>query len=361
MSSGDAAPQPLVRQTSLRPQRPTRVPPPEPIENDGSQPEPDPAPSPIAADPAPSNQKPVDVLVDGIDVSGTNESNDLSNLTPIRAHYLKKTLIQLQFNKELDIITSPEHGTVSPLSYLGPPFKPPPKDAPRISLPFLRYIFHQFVLTFPFLDGAPNNFFPDKLQPFAASVSSKNLSPVSIMDENAEQMGEASKSTRKKLMTKAERSLSILLSSGTKLVEPEQVVRLSQADLNRLEAIAKNRAARERRSKDALDVNIICVRTVISKGRVRNRAHDVCILSHDLSLEAKPNARRNSSSGPEEGGDPTLSSLVDMETSELLRTRLVDSTNPSHLRSRSFSYAKPTRIQKFVPRRPRTTVLSMLE
>ena len=361
MSSGDEAPQPLARQTTLRPQRPTRLPPPEPIETDGPQPEPDPAPSPIAADPAPSNQKPADVQVDGVDVSDTNHSNDLSNLTPIRAHYLKKTLIQLQFNKELDIITSPEHGTVSPLSYLGPPFKPPPKDAPRINLPFLRYIFHQFVLTFPFLDGAPNNFFPDKLQPFAASVSSKNLSPISIMDENAEQMGEVSKSTRKKLMTKAERSLSILLSSGTKLVEPEQVVRLSQADLNRLEVIAKNRAARERRSKDALDVNIICVRTVISKGRVRSRAHDVCILSHDLSLETEPNAPRNLSSGLEEGDGPTLSSLVDMETSELLRTRFVNKTNASRIRSLSFSSAKPTQMLKFAPRRPRTTALLMPE
>ena len=280
MSSDNIDPQPLVRQPSLRPRRPTRSPPPEPITADAPKPEPDPASSPIVADPAPSNQKPADVQVDDVDVSDANHSHDLSNLTPIRAHYLKKTLIQLQFNLELDTITSPGHGTISPLSYLGQPFKPPPKDAPRINLPFLRYIFHQFVLTFPFLDEAPKNFFPDKLQPFAASVLSKNLSPTSIMDEDAELMGEPSKSTRKKLLTKAERSLSMLLSSGTKLVEPEKVVRLSQADLNRLEAIAKNRIARERKSKDSLDVNIICVRTVISKGRVRNRAHDVCFLSH---------------------------------------------------------------------------------
>lgn len=275
MSSGDTNPQPLARQPSLRPRRPSRTLPPEPIQPNTSQPEPDLASSPIAADPAPSNQKSFSPQVDGADAS---ETNDLSVLTPIRAHYLKKTLIQLQFNKELDIITSPAHGTVSPLSYLGPPFRPPPKDAQHINLPFLRYIFRQFVLTFPFLDEAPKNFFPDKLQPFAASVLSKNLSPTSIMDEDAEQMGETSKSTRKKFLTKAERSLSILLSSGTKLVEPEQVVRLSQADLNRLEAIAKSRLTRERKSRDALDVNIICVRTVISKGRVRSKAHDVSVL-----------------------------------------------------------------------------------
>jgi len=284
MSSGDTDPQLLARQPSLRPRRPTRTLPPEPIQTNTSKPEPDLASSPIAADPPRSNQNTADVQVDSAGASDTNDPNDLSNLTPIRAHYLKKTLIQLQFNKELDIVTSPAHGTVSPLSYLGAPFKPPPKDAPRISLPFLRYIFRQFILTFPFLDEAPKDFFPDKLQPFAASVLSKNLSPTSIMDEDAELIGEASKSTRKKLLTKAERSLSILLSSGIKLVEPEQVVRLSQADLNRLEAIAKNRLARERKSKDALDVNIICVKTVISKGRVRSKAHDVRILYRNQPL-----------------------------------------------------------------------------
>ena len=277
MSSGDTDPQPLVRQPSLRPERPTRTLPPEPSLTDTLHPEPDPASSPIVADPAPSNQKTADLQVDATGVSDTKDSNDLSNLTPVRAHYLKKALIQLQFNKELDIVTSPALGTVSPLSYLGAPFKPPPKDAPHIRLPFLRYFFRQFVLTFPFLDEAPKNFFPDKLQPFAASVLSKNLSPTSIMDEDPEQSGEPSKSTRKQLMTKAERSLSIILSSGIKLLEPEQVVRLSQADLNRLEAITKSRMARERKTKDALDVNIICVRTVITKGRVRSRAHDVRI------------------------------------------------------------------------------------
>ena len=325
MSSGDTDPRNLARQPSLHPRQPVRALL-EPIQADAGHSEADLASSPIAADPAPSNQKTADAQVDGTDVSDIDDSNDLSNLTPIRAHYLKKTLIQLQFDRELDIVTSPAHGTVSPLSYLGQPFKPPPKDAPRINLPFLRYIFRQFVLTFPFLDEAPKNFFPDKLQPFVASVLSKNLSPTSIMDEDPEQIGEASKSTRKKLMVKAERSLSILVSSGIRLVEPEQVVRLSQADLNRLEAIAKNRLARERKSKDAIDVNIICVRTVISRGRVRSRAHDVCILSRNQLLEVECKIYRNSLSGLGEGGDPMFSSVADTETSKLLRMRFVSET-----------------------------------
>ena len=329
MFSGDNDPPPLARQSSLRPQRPTRTLPTEPILADAGQVEPDLASSPIVADPAPSNQKAANEQVDATDVSDTNDSHDLSTLTPIRAHYLKKTLIQLQFNKELDIITSPAHGTVSPLSYLGSPFKPPPKDAPRITLPFLRYIFRQFVLTFPFLDEAPKNFFPDKLQPFAASVLSKNLSPTSIMDEDPDQIGDASKSTRKKLMIKAERSLSILVSSGIKLAEPEQVVRLSQADLNRLEAIAKNRLARERKSKDAIDVNIICVRTVISRGRVRGRAHDVRISSRHQFLEAEYKFCRSSSYGPGGGAGPMFLLVAGTATSRPSQMRFVDDAHTS--------------------------------
>ena len=323
MSSGDTDPQILVRQPSLRPRRPTRTLPPEPVQTSAPHPEPNAASSPIAADPAPSNQNVTDVEVAAMDTS--EDTKDPNSLTPVRAHYLKKTLIQLQFSKELDIITSPAHGAVSPLSYLGSPFKPPPKDAPPLNLPFLRYIFRQFVLTFPFLDEAPKNFFPEKLQPFAASVLAKNLSPTSIMEDDVEQTGEAS--TRKKLMIKSERSLSILVSSGIKLVEPEQVVRLSQADLNRLEAIAKNRTARERKSKDALDVNIVCVRTVISKGRVRSRAHDVCILSHDQIPGAEGPIHRNSLFEREEGGDPKFSLAADTVTLRPLQTRFVDKTN----------------------------------
>jgi hypothetical protein len=344
MSPGDADPPVMTRQPSLRPRRPSRTLPSEPIQTN-TQPEPGLASSPIAGDPARSNQNAPDARVDGTDASDTSEPNDLSVLTPIRAHYLKKTLIQLQFNKELDIVTSPALGSISPFSYLGAPFKPPPKDAPRISLPFLRYIFRQFVLTFPFLDETPKNFFPDKLQPFAASVLAKNLSPTSIMDEDAEQIGEAAKSTRKKLMTKAERSLSILLSSGIKLVEPEQVVRLSQADLNRLEAIAKNRLARERKSKDALDVNIICVRTVVSKGRVRSRAHDVCILFHKRPLEVNLQIHRSSSSGHAEEGAPMFLSVADTETLERLRMRSVDETHTRPRCSCSLSCAKHARMR----------------
>ncbi|KAF9821175.1 hypothetical protein IEO21_00783 [Rhodonia placenta] len=201
---------------------------------------------------------------------------DLTTLTPLRAHYLKKQLISLQFQRELDaLIAAPAHN-VSPFSYLGPPFTPPPKDAPRLELPFLRYCFRRFVLSFPFLAAAPPDFFPDKLQPFMASMLSKNLSSSSAaLDEKSE---DAEETARNKLLTKLERNASMLMTSGVKIVEKEEVVRLSQADLDRLEAIARKRAARERRMKDRFEVNVICVRTVTEKGRVRSRVHEEFIV-----------------------------------------------------------------------------------
>ncbi|KAJ6613417.1 hypothetical protein B0H10DRAFT_2165289 [Mycena sp. CBHHK59/15] len=182
------------------------------------------------------------------------------NLTPLRAHYLKKSLIQLQFNHELDAITTPASTNISSFSYLGPPFSPPPKNAPPMDLPFLRYMFRQFVLTFPFMAAAPKDFYSDKLQPFMASVLSRNISPTSVFDDGSEGSEQA---LRLRLLAKAERNLSLFLGAATKLVEPEEVVRLTQ----NLEAI-----------KDIFEVNIVSVRTVVDKGRVRSRVHEEFIV-----------------------------------------------------------------------------------
>lgn len=197
-------------------------------------------------------------------------------LTPIRAHYLKKSLIQLQFSREIQAITSTvNNSNASTLSHLGPPFSPPPKDAPILDLPFLRYLFRQFVLTFPFLASAPKDFFPDKVQPFISSLLSRNLNSTSIIDdESADSAGVA------KLVAKAERSFALFLNYAVKTVEKEETVRLSQADLDKLEAIARKRHAKLMKTKDVFEVNVVCVRTVVDRGRVRSKAHEV--RSHGL-------------------------------------------------------------------------------
>jgi len=234
----------------IRPRRPTRDIPPLPTEFhplDGS-------PSPLPVPP---------------------ESSQHGMLTPLRAHYLKKTLIQLQFDHELNDITSAPPNNVSTLSYLGSPFTPPPKDAPHLDLPFLRYIFRQFVLTFPFMASAPKDFYSDKLQPFVASVLSRNLSPTSILDDPSDAGSE--QATRLKLLSKIQRNLSLFVGGGTKLVELEEVVRLKQSDLDRLEALANLRLAKQMRHKDVFEINVISVRTVTDKGRMRSRVHEVRI------------------------------------------------------------------------------------
>ncbi|KAI6047164.1 hypothetical protein EDC04DRAFT_2864297 [Pisolithus marmoratus] len=189
-------------------------------------------------------------------------------LTPIRAHYLKKSLIQLQLRKELDDITNAPADNASTLAYLD------------FDLPFLRYIFRHFVLTFPFMAAAPKDFYSDKLQPFVASVFARNLSPTILMDDADED--ETIETTRLKILTKVERNLATLFTSGTKLVEPEQVVRLSQSDLDRLERLMRNRRKKHR---DVFDVNVVCIRTVTDKGRVRSRVHEEFIIRTRLSKE----------------------------------------------------------------------------
>ncbi|KAI0306987.1 hypothetical protein B0F90DRAFT_1622580 [Multifurca ochricompacta] len=200
--------------------------------------------------------------------------HDQLNLTPIRAHYLKKSLIQLQLAREIQAITSTSgNPNASTLSYLGPPFSPPPKDAPIIDLPFLRYLFCQYVLTFPFLVSAPKDFFPAKVQPFISSLLSRNLNSTSILGDESTDSAETAK-----LVAKAERSFALFVNYATKIVEQEQTVRLNQSDLDKLEKIARRRRAKLMKNKDIFEVNIVCVRTVVDRGRVRSKLHEEFII-----------------------------------------------------------------------------------
>ncbi|KAI0068870.1 hypothetical protein BV25DRAFT_54101 [Artomyces pyxidatus] len=219
---------------------------------------------PLSDDPPPSSAAPPSV---------SDSQEDPTALTPIRAHYLKKTLIQLQFGRELEALMSTPHHNVSTLSYLGPPFYPPPKDAPQVDLPFLRYLFRQYVQSFPFLASAPKDFFPEKVQPFVASLLSRNLYPISVLDDEA-----ADPNGTAKLLVKAERNFALFLNYAVKIAEQEQTVRLKQADLDRLETLARRRQAQLLKNKDIFEVNVICVRTVTEKGRVRSRMHEEFIV-----------------------------------------------------------------------------------
>lgn len=114
---------------------------------------------------------------------------------------------------------------------------------------------------------APKDFYSHKLQPFVASLVDRNISnaaPLECLDDE-----ECSDVT---IFAKIERNLATFFTAAIKLVEPEQVLRLSQLDLDRLERAVRKRRTRH---KSVFDVNIICVRSVTDKGRVRNTIHDV--------------------------------------------------------------------------------------
>jgi hypothetical protein len=134
-------------------------------------------------------------------------------------------------------------------------------------------MFRKFVLSFPFLAAAPKDFFPSKFQPFIASLLSRNIS---FADDPLGDSEEESKAhTQEKALQKLEKQLSFILGSATKLQEKEDVVRLSQADLQRLEVLVKRRQAKAQKAKNIFEVNVICVRSVTDKGRVRSRVHEV--------------------------------------------------------------------------------------
>lgn len=192
-----------------------------------------------------------------------------TDLTPLRAHYLKKSLITLQLRKELDDLTA-----APTLAHLGPPFAP--TSSPRLDLPLLKYIFRHFVLSFPFMAAAPNNFYSDKLQPFVDSLFARNLSSALLDDPDPQDPAP------RKIIAKLERNFAMFFSSAIKLDEPEDILRLSQSDLQSLERAVDKRIAKYSPRNDHFHVNIVSVRTVTEKGRVRSRVHEVCILLSSL-------------------------------------------------------------------------------
>ncbi|KAF8339060.1 uncharacterized protein EI90DRAFT_3040179 [Cantharellus anzutake] len=244
-----------------------------------------------------------------------------TELTPLRAHYLKKALLTLEFNQELDYITSFTTSlppNISTLSLFGPPFKPLPKDfflsssssgpsqslqgQPHIQtlrdIPFLRFMFRQFVLTFPFLSAAPKDFFPNKLQPFLDSLLSRNFSLSSdlylyptereLIERFSGSGGggggkpDEEKEGKEKMLGKLEKYMCLLLGAAMRLWEKEEVVRLTQGDLERLERRMRKRYEKKRgkgaRNSGIFEVNIVCVRSVVEKRHVRKKNHDEFII-----------------------------------------------------------------------------------
>lgn len=226
-------------------------------------------------------------------------------LTPLRAHYLKKSLVNMQIAYEINMITDPVLGA-NALGLLGPPFVLPdaakehvaarvgseavPSASDMGDLPFLRFMFHQFLLPFPFLAAAPPSFWSAKVQPFLSSffattgmVTHSTLTPdeqdvaESLMTKDERKEAEE----RRKLWVKVEKHLGLMIGVGIKLDGGEEVVRISQSELRRIEATQQTRhkkwADKHPQLAEAImfDVNVVGVRAVVEKGRVRSRSHEV--------------------------------------------------------------------------------------
>lgn len=271
---------------SARPGRPSRSSPPVPSDLSSDTPPPVPPKDHPLTPITPTNGARRGGVAEGKSTTGRivthnlDSPADLYTLTPLRAHYLKKTLISLQFTEELKILTTqPSNSSISTLSYLGAPFTPLPRDVPRQDLPFLRFMFRQFALTFPFLAAAPKDFFPSKFQPFIASVVSRNLSSATNLLEG----DDAQANDGQQILNKAEKHLALLLGAAMKLIENEEVVRLSQADLARIERSAERRrrkaaAAGGAARAEVFDVNVVAVRAITDKGRVRSKIHEEFVI-----------------------------------------------------------------------------------
>ncbi|OWZ64547.1 hypothetical protein AYX14_06457 [Cryptococcus neoformans] len=332
------------RQRSIRPDRPLPPPPPEEdvpavnaferIQGYTSPPSPPPPVSPIKLVekqlPSPPSTAPLEhaALADSARHSKAQTQTSAAHLhpyhstlptssdpptvlTPLRAHYLKKTLVSLQVSHELALITDPVLGA-NALGLLGDPFVLPPQARQealqRVSeiaraegqvgdLPFLRFMFHQFLLPFPFLTAAPPTFWSAKVQPFLSSfLSTTGISAHATQTEQEREVVESLMSKdelkevqeRRKLWVKVEKHLALMFGLGIKLTNGEEVVRIGQAELKRLEALQEERKRKwmekhgGRQPGEAhatgFEVNVIGVRLVMEKGRVRNRSHEEFII-----------------------------------------------------------------------------------
>ncbi|GAA95134.1 uncharacterized protein L969DRAFT_104664 [Mixia osmundae IAM 14324] len=182
-------------------------------------------------------------------------------LTPLRAHYLKRELVTLQFQEEISQADQPDM-----LGLLGQPFEPPkgPDMDPNIDLPLIKFVFHRFVLSFPFLAKAKPAFYKDKLQPFAQSFMARNISTSSEREEDTK---------RQRLASRFEKHLGLIVSSAIKLSDNdgrEEVVRVTGVEAPGDRHVASPAAKSADKGKD-FEVNVVSVRSIAEKGRVRTK------------------------------------------------------------------------------------------
>ncbi len=170
--------------------------------------------------------------------------------------------------------------TKNALSTFGPPFRASP-EARRTDLPLLRFMFQHFVLTFPFSDQRHPTSLQTRCKSFFDKFLERNISGTDDRDESTK---------RRRLTNKLEKYFVLLMGSAIKVKGiGEDVVRISERDRAKMDAVesrrkaALGRAAGSPRASDddassGFDINVVSVRNVITKGRIRSRAHEEFII-----------------------------------------------------------------------------------
>jgi len=200
-------------------------------------------------------------------------------LTPLQAHYLKKTLVKLQLQRELNQLLRPDG-----LEWLGPPFRSS-RAIPPAQMPLLRHVLREFVVTFPFLDQAPKDFFSNKLQVFVERMLERNIISVSEGDE--------SPSGISGMVRRSEKYLSMLIGSALRVRGvQEEIVRINDQDRQRLSALDAQRASALGHTKSTVSINIVGVRTVIERGIVRSPSHNEFLVRTEFQDQAQVVSRR---------------------------------------------------------------------
>ncbi|CAJ0831456.1 7355_t:CDS:2 [Entrophospora sp. SA101] len=150
-----------------------------------------------------------------------NESITTTKLSPLQVHYLKKELIARQIRKEIQLFS--EVGSISSLFFWDEIDVNSNDDnnaitntnnvatttikKDEISTPFLRYVFINFVFTFPFLQNV-DKFFWVKIKDFLEEFSKKNISSTTTRDEQTK---------RKRLAEKIVSEVTLMFNAGLKL------------------------------------------------------------------------------------------------------------------------------------------------
>lgn len=181
-----------------------------------------------------------------------------------RRHYLKKLLLTKLIEEEMEFLCDPHA-----LGHFGSPFKQTsdsePVTADSTQLPILRFVFHKFVATFPFLANTDqDSFWQEKVQRFVQTFADKRIS-------SSEDRAESSK--REKLALRLRSMLVLLMNAGVHAGHEESIT-IDEAEKRTTESVKNlDINVTEGQLINGFDVNIAGVRTMQKSHKMRRREY----------------------------------------------------------------------------------------